>query len=132
MTYSGESSNGVFSIDGRGCASIEKSGSFKQTGDIKYATQSGPLLLYRGSINTNFGPASPNRLRRNGIGVTRDGKVVMVMADNVTFYELSSIFRDVFHCDNAVYLDGVVSGMYLGSGEIQDLFGSFGVIIYVD
>lgn len=132
MGFGPERSNGVFVINDDGTAEVKKSSDIASIEMMRYATQSGPLLLYDGVINPNFGINSPNRVRRNGVGVTRDNDVVMIMADNVTFYELSSIFRDVFDCDDAVYMDGVVSRMFIKGGQIEEKDGNFAVIIYVE
>lgn len=132
MFFGDEASNGIFMIDKEGKASVIKSRNCPNIDNILYATQSGPLMVSGGVINSRFTPGSKNRLRRNGIGVDKDGKVVMIMADNISFYDFACLFKDRFHCDDATYLDGVVSLMYIAGGDIQSLGGYFGVMVYVE
>jgi uncharacterized protein YigE (DUF2233 family) len=69
------------------------------------------MLLVDGAINSAFGQTSTNRVMRSGVGVSADGKTVhlVILEGNVRFYDFASLFRDVLACDDALFLDGVVS-----------------------
>lgn len=123
--------NGIFMIDRQGKASIIQSSSYVDVKDsIAQATQSGPILLWDGEINPNFKEGSSNRLLRNGVGIQPDGNVVFIMAHDICFYDFAALFCDEFQCREALFLDGVVSRMYLPSLGLNNLDGSFGVVIY--
>lgn len=90
---------------------------------IKFATQSGPMFVVNKKIHKAFNPASKNVNIRNGIGIRKNNKsqeIYMVISqDQVNFHEMASFFKDVLQCENALYLDGVVSRMYLQYGKKQ-------------
>lgn len=129
MCFGTEATNGVFVITHTGIASIVKSTQYV-TNNVKYATQSGPLLLYEGEINPKFSRTSVNYNLRNGVGIMPNGQVVMVLAENITLYNFASIFKEKFQCQNALYLDGAISQMYIENEDRKDLGGNFGVIIF--
>lgn len=90
------------------------------------ATQSGPLLVLKGALHPAFREQSANRHFRNGIGVTREGKVVFAISHTlVTFYEFATLFRDVLGCDDALYLDGGLSAVYAPGRGQHFLGGDF-------
>ena len=107
--------NGVFLLAG-GAARVVESGAYPalaQAQAIRLATQSGPLLLQHGAIHPAFNPASTSKLIRNGVGVA-NGKALFVISEvPVNFYEFALYFRDVLHCQDALYLDGVVSTLHV-------------------
>ena len=80
---------------------------------VRYATQSGPMLVIDGDLHPRFLPDSTSFKRRNGVGVREDGTVVFAISDtSVTFNEFATYFRDALNCPNALYLDGTVSRLY--------------------
>lgn len=82
------------------------------------ATQSGPLLLIHGRINSQFDPGSGNRLVRNAVCVKSRSEVLLIYSrDPVSFYELASFARDRLTCSDALYLDGSISRMYPDAGR---------------
>ena len=104
--------NGVFAVEGKR-AGVWETGEFAQRKlKPRLATQSGPLLVQRGKIHPKFTKGSANKNIRSGVGVARDGKVVFVLSQlPVNFYDFASLFRDMLHCPDALYLDGAISGM---------------------
>ena len=51
---------------------------------------------------------------RNGVGVINAKTVVFIISrDPVSLYDFAAIFKEDFHCDNALYLDGFISRFYL-------------------
>jgi uncharacterized protein YigE (DUF2233 family) len=129
--------NGVFYIDTSGghitstAEYLNHSG--KEILKIRYATQSGPMLVTEGKINPIFNPESKNLNLRSGVGILPDGKIIFLISkeENSTFYEFASIFKEKFHCKNALYLDGSISKMYLKNFRPDEKDGNFGVMISV-
>jgi uncharacterized protein YigE (DUF2233 family) len=60
--------NGVFYISTAGKASICKTEDFKNKQNVKYTTQSGPMLVIYDKINPSFTTGSKNLNIRNGVG----------------------------------------------------------------
>jgi uncharacterized protein YigE (DUF2233 family) len=98
---------------------------------IKFATQSGPMLLINGAIHPAFKKGSANLNIRNGVGILPDGQVIFALSKReVNFYDFAEFFQKM-NCKNALYLDGFVSRAYLPEQNWQQLDGNFGVIIGV-
>ena len=130
--------NGVFALDELNEPYIVVSEDFNELtrrSRIDLATQSGPMLVINGEFNSHFTKGSDNLNIRNGIGINKNGKVVFVISDEpVNFYEFAELFRDYLECDNALYLDGVISRMYLPELNRKSLQNSnhLGPIITVE
>jgi uncharacterized protein YigE (DUF2233 family) len=123
--------NGVFYVMQTCAAFITTTTNFSIDGKIKYATQSGPMLVIDGSIHPSFIKTSANLNIRSGVGIMPDGKVVFVLSkQSVNFYTLAEYFRNL-GCRNALYLDGFVSRTYLPAKNWKQTDGDFGVIIGV-
>jgi uncharacterized protein YigE (DUF2233 family) len=104
--------NGVFSVDAEGRARVVPTQ--LHSGSPQLATQSGPLVLTAGEMHPLFNADSPNKRVRSGVGVSpRDRRVVWLAlsAEPVRFHEMATFFRDELGCSEALYLDGVISGM---------------------
>ncbi|MGB3466012.1 MAG: phosphodiester glycosidase family protein [Cyclobacteriaceae bacterium] len=128
-------SNGVFLISKEKGAHIIYPDSLANYNkkQVTLATQSGPLMVMGGKFNEHFNRGSKNLNIRNGVGIINDRKVVFVISNEpVNFYEFSQLFRDFFHCDEALYLDGVISQIYAPElGTIQHSGSGFGPILGV-
>jgi uncharacterized protein YigE (DUF2233 family) len=123
--------NGVFFITQNKIAYICTTEDFKTDENIKYATQSGPLLLLNGNINGQFNKGSNNLNIRNGVGILPNGNILFVMSKKeINFYNFALIFKEK-GCKNALYLDGFVSRTYLPEKNWVQIDGDFGVIIGV-
>jgi uncharacterized protein YigE (DUF2233 family) len=123
--------NGVFYLFSDNSPVICKTSDFVNNGQIKYATQSGPMLVIDGEIHPAFTPGSKNLNIRNGVGITQDNKVVFAMSKKeISFYNFAAYFKNI-GCRNALYLDGLVSRTYLPLKNWSQLDGGFGVIIAV-
>lgn len=106
--------NGVFMVEKFGAHIVDSTKYRGTTFAVKLATQSGPLLVIDGQINSRFDPNSPNRRVRSGVGVSSPQAIDFVISDQpVTFYALASVFLNRIGCHNALYLDGVISQFYL-------------------
>jgi len=104
--------NGVFVVDEEGRAAVRATRA--HGGVVRLATQSGPLVLADGEPHPLFNADSPNRRVRSGVGVDpRDRQVVWLALSEVPvrFHEMAMFFRDELGCAEALYLDGVISGM---------------------
>ncbi|KUJ59969.1 hypothetical protein AR687_20320 [Flavobacteriaceae bacterium CRH] len=123
--------NGVFYLTTENVAEICTTERFRDNKKVKYATQSGPMLLIDGKIHPDFKEGSANLNIRNGVGILPDGKVVFVLSKNeVNFYDFASYFKSL-GCKNALYLDGFVSRAYLPSQNWIQTDGDFGVLFAV-
>jgi uncharacterized protein YigE (DUF2233 family) len=106
--------NGVFYITKSGKAGVCKSTEFGRAKEIQWATQSGPMLLVNGQINRAkaFTPKSTSKTIRNGVGIRKDGHVVMAISNRpVNFHEFA-LYMQQLGCVNALYLDGGISAMH--------------------
>lgn len=123
--------NGVFFLTAKGAAIIESSKYAVRASDVLLATQSGPLLVQQGTIHPALGAQSQSRLIRNGVGIN-NGIVYLVISNQpVTFYEFARFFRDDLHCQDALYLDGVVSGLFSSDLKRNDKTVKLGPILAV-
>ena len=123
--------NGVFYITTNKIPAICSTPNFNDNGQVKYATQSGPMLVSDGGIHPTFKEGSTNLNIRNGVGILPDNKIVFAMSKNeINFYDLANYFKSL-GCKNALYLDGLVSRTYLPEEDWTQTDGNFGVIIGV-
>ncbi|MEL6379368.1 MAG: phosphodiester glycosidase family protein [Pseudomonadota bacterium] len=78
------------------------------------ATQSGPMLVIDGALHPRFLPASTSLKRRNGVGVSSDGRAVWFAISNepVRFHDFATLFRDGIGARSALFLDGEVSKLF--------------------
>jgi uncharacterized protein YigE (DUF2233 family) len=103
--------NGIFYLTNDNKAVICKTVEFKNR-NIKYATQSGPMLLVDGKINSKLTKGSKNLNIRNGVGVLPNGNLLFAMSKRkINFYDFANYFKER-DCKNALYLDGFVSKTY--------------------
>jgi uncharacterized protein YigE (DUF2233 family) len=121
--------NGVFYIKNNRTAGICETQKYPGSDSVEYATQSGPMLLLNGVINSAFDPGSTNYQIRNGVGITDKGEVVFAISDNeVTFYDFAAYFKKK-GCVNALYLDGYVSKFFYPQECFVQHDGELGVLI---
>jgi len=130
--------NGVFWIwqeDGHRGAGVATTQSYIDSvakDAVRYATQSGPMLVIDGELHPRFLPQLQSRKRRNGAGVTAEGEVIFALADSpVNFYDFASYFRDVLKTPNALYLDGTISRLYAPELGRNDPGAAMGPIVGV-
>lgn len=87
--------NGVFYIDTSNRAFIKSTDQIKISPSIKYATQSGPMLVADGVINPIFSKGSQNLNIRNGVGILPDGRILFAMSKGqINFYDFASYFKN--------------------------------------
>jgi uncharacterized protein YigE (DUF2233 family) len=123
--------NGVFYVTAGRQAVVCTTEQFPDDTTIRYATQSGPMLLIKGKIHPSFNAGSPNVNIRNGVGILPNGHVVFAMSKReINFYDFARYFQDL-GCRNALYLDGFVSRTYLPEQQWMQMEGDLGVLIGV-
>lgn len=124
--------NGVFHIAG-GKAGVIAAETYRLAGiKPQFATQSGPMLVVDGAIHPRFLPDSDSLKTRNGVGVTRNGKVVFAVSKRpVRFHDFATLFRDALDCPNALFLDGTISSLYAPEINRHDRLFPLGPIIAV-
>jgi uncharacterized protein YigE (DUF2233 family) len=114
--------NGVFVVTERGAQIVSSNEYSLQKLTARLATQSGPLLVHKGQINTAFGAQSKSRYIRNGVCAPSPHQAAFVISNSpVTLYEFGLLFRDTLKCKEALYLDGSVSGLYSKQLQRHDL-----------
>jgi len=123
--------NGVFYITTDNAPVICTTNDFNNNGKIKYATQSGPMLVIDGKIHPDFKEGSKNVNIRNGVGILPDNRAVFAMSKSeINFYDFANYFKSI-GCKHALYLDGFVSRTYLPEQNWIQMDGNFGVLIGV-
>lgn len=126
--------NGVFLVDSDSSFKVMSTKAYKVNCHAKkklpkFATQSGPMLVVDGKINSKLSLHSENLNVRSGVGVMKNGRAVFIISSGkINFYDLALIFKDYFNCENALYLDGAISQMYF-KGQQHIPNGSFGPMI---
>lgn len=108
----------------------------KTTADYKqqrfkalYATQSGPMLIYKGEINRRFLVDSNSLKIRNGVGVKNNQLYFVISRQRVSFYQFAQFFKQQLKIDHALYLDGSISSLYSVSTKQHDKAFNLGPIV---
>ncbi len=123
--------NGVFYLTQDREAVICTTPDFRDSGQVEFATQSGPMLVIDGQIHPAFREGSNNLHIRNGVGILPGNKVVFAISETeVNLHDFARYFQSL-GCQNALYLDGFVSRMYLPEKNRWQTDGNFGVMIGV-
>lgn len=111
--------NGVFAIDADGRAAVRTSAEFKAIGKpVRWATQSGPMLVIAGQLNPQFEDGSGSLKWRSGVCAKTPTEVIFAVSEvPVNFHDFARLFRDTLGCRDALYLDGSISQFYVdGAG----------------
>lgn len=106
--------NGVFAIYDDGSADVRTSEAFRADGrKPRWATQSGPMLVIDGEINTQFENGSDSMKWRSGVCARTPHEVVFAVSRvPVNFHSFARLFRDALGCRDALFLDGTISQAY--------------------
>jgi uncharacterized protein YigE (DUF2233 family) len=122
--------NGVFLVRKDGRSEVVTSKAYKPSPDIRFATQSGPMLVIEGKLHPKFDVDGTSRYVRNGVGVGRDGKALFVISeDSVSFGKFARFFRDQLKVRNALYVDGSVSSLWDPANGRMDSFTELGPMV---
>ena len=121
--------NGVFQLEKDGRAAVVPTADWKATPTIRFATQSGPMLVIAGKLHPKLDHDGTSRLIRNGVGV-RGGKALFVISeDPVSLGKFGRFFRDRLKTRDALYLDGSVSSLWDPANGRQDSITPLGPML---
>lgn len=114
--------NGVFFLDEAGAGIVTTEAFLKRRKKVRFATQSGPMLVIEGKLHPALIAGSSDRTRRSGVGVCEGGKVRFAISDApVNFHDFATLFRDELKCENALFLDGGRgAGVYIPALDRHD------------
>ncbi|MFI0846628.1 phosphodiester glycosidase family protein [Mesorhizobium sp. IMUNJ 23232] len=119
--------NGIFLVGQDGKPAVMETGKFlAERPAVKFATQSGPMLVIDGAIHPKFLPDGTSKYTRNGVGVRDPHTVVLAISlSEVSLGSFARLFRDELKCPNALFLDGAIST--LSNGQRTLLGGEYPV-----
>ncbi|SEJ45645.1 phosphodiester glycosidase family protein [Demequina mangrovi] len=123
--------NAVFEILEDGTAAIVDSTLYEPDG-VMQATQSGPALLLDGEVHPDFTEGSTNTALRTGVGVSPDGGTVylVITRSYVNLWDFATMFRDELGVEDALYLDGQISQLWVSGGTLPTSYlGPYGAVI---
>ncbi|MFN3726554.1 MAG: phosphodiester glycosidase family protein [Allosphingosinicella sp.] len=124
--------NGVFTVDGEGRVAIVTSDDYEPSEAIRWATQSGPMLVIDGQLHPRFSENGASLHVRNGVGVSNPETAWFAISDEpVSFGRFARLFRDRLGCPNALFLDGAVSSLWDRPAGRRDAYPSLGPLIAV-
>lgn len=123
--------NGVFYGDARGWHVATTDGFAKNKPDhVRFATQSGPMLVIAGKLHPDISPNGTSLQIRNGVGVSDDGSAWFAISDEtVSFGRFARLFRDRLKCPDALFLDGKVSRLWDPVAQRRDAGPAIGPIV---
>lgn len=108
--------NGVFLINEKNQPSITTTAAYQRyhaSGSIRLATQSGPMLVIDGKVNAQFIRNSQSLYMRNAVCITSAQQLYFVATQQpINLYDFATVLRQN-DCDNALYLDGSISKLYI-------------------
>lgn len=124
--------NGVFFVDAERRPHVLATADYAARGlQPVWATQSGPMLVIGNALNSQFGPDGTSRYVRNGVGV-HDGLAYFVISEQpASFGKFARFFRDALKCENALYLDGAVSSLWVPATGRRDADHLIGPMVVV-
>lgn len=123
--------NGIFWGDATGW-NVDTTENFlaNKPDHVRFATQSGPMLLIRGELHPKISDDGTSTMIRNGVGVSLDGTAYFVISRSpVSFGRFARLFRDRLACPDALYLDGSVSRLFDPIGGRRDSGAAIGPIV---
>ena len=106
--------NGVFWGDAAGWhADTTDRFAARKPDHVRFATQSGPMLLIGGKLHPQISDNGTSLQVRNGVGVSLDGSAWFAISNEpVSFGRFARLFRDRIGCPDALYFDGAVSRLF--------------------
>lgn len=124
--------NGVFTVDDDGRVAVVTSDDYGPSDTIRWATQSGPMLVIDGQLHPRFSDNGASLHIRNGVGVADADTAWFAISDEpVSFGRFARLFRDRLGCRNALFLDGAVSSLWDRPAGRMDAYPSLGPVIAV-
>lgn len=124
--------NGVFLVSAAGPRVVDTADYPQVAEGVRWATQSGPMLVKDAAVNPQLRPGSASRHLRNGVRAQGAVALFVISERPVSLYEFATYFRDELHCRDALYLDGAVSSLYTAqpgrNTQVKDLGPLLGVV----
>jgi uncharacterized protein YigE (DUF2233 family) len=125
--------NGVFAVDAAGRVAIVPSPAWPPPRfAVRWATQSGPMLVIAGQLHPLIQPDGASRYVRNAVGVADARTAWFVISDeSVSFGRLARFLRDGLGCRDALYFDGAVSSLWDPADGREDQREDLGPLVAV-
>ena len=123
--------NGVFWQSADGAVHVTQSEELTSTPAVRWATQSGPMLVIDGELHPRFQHDGPSRYIRNGVGVREGTAYFVISSGAVSFGRFARFFRDELDCRDALFFDGAVSSLWAPSLDRRDDAHEIGPMIVV-
>ena len=125
--------NGILAWNSKQAVILSTSQYVKGKFKADYATQSGPMLVSNRRINPIFIAESSSLKIRNAVGI-KDQVLYFVLTEQaVNFYALASFMQNELKLEQALYLDGSISAMYLAEKDINTQSSPFGpMLAYIE
>lgn len=124
--------NGVFWVGDDGAPHVEATDTYAEAPrDPEWATQSGPLLVWRGAFNPHISANGTSLQVRNAVGVSGRTAFFVISDAPVSFGRLARFLRDGLGCPDALYLDGAVSALWAPTLGRQDAATGLGTFVVV-
>jgi uncharacterized protein YigE (DUF2233 family) len=122
--------NGVFQLRDDGAAEIVTSKAWRPSPAIRFATQSGPMLVIDGKLHPAFEPDGTSRHVRNGVGIAPNGRALFVISEGpVSFGKFARFFRDRLKARDALFFDGAVSALWDPANGRRDITRPLGPMV---
>ena len=122
--------NGVFQLRDDGAAEIVTSKAWRPSPAIRFATQSGPMLVIDGKLHPAFEPDGTSRHVRNGVGIAPNGRALFVISEGpVSFGKFARFFRDRLKARDALFFDGAVSALWNPANGRRDITRPLGPMV---
>lgn len=120
--------NGIFFLTETEAGILPTGAFVEKRLSVRFATQSGPMLVIDGKVNSIFIPGSTDRTRRSGVGVCEGNAVRFAISDGpVNFHDFATLFQDDLKCPDALFLDGGRgAGIYVPAMDRKDWSGHGG------
>ena len=125
--------NGVLAWNAKQAVIVSTAEYAKSKFKADYATQSGPMLVLNRQINPIFMTDSTSLRIRNAVGIKDQVLYFVITEQAVNFYELASFMQADLGVEQALYLDGSISAVYLAEKSINTQSSPFGpMLAYIE
>jgi len=122
--------NGVFQVRKDGSAEVVTSQKWKPSPAVRFASQSGPMLVIDGKLHPAFEEDGTSRHVRNGVGIAPGGRPLFVISEEpVSLGKFARFFRDGLKARNALFFDGAVSALWDPANGRRDITKPLGPMV---
>ena len=122
--------NGVFQVRDDGTSEVVTSEAWQPSPAIRFASQSGPMLVIDGRLHPAFERDGTSRHVRNGVGIAPNGRPLFVISEGpVSFGKFARFFRDELKTRNALFFDGAVSALWDPANGRRDITKPLGPMV---